>query len=343
LPTGPNNWICLDDTDAVAPWYYPLDGTTYKHGLKFAARVSDSVRYLYVKIYKLGLDQTTKISLQTDSGGYPSGTILGSQIVTVNNTTSAWYTIDLGSYIEITQDTIYHIVFEYSSGTTDADNNTRILGYSPGNLESRYPINLVEGSLNITFWNGSEWSTRDATPIFVIGNNIGNAYSNSVIGRVYGTRERGGLVKFATEQTLDYISFVALKGGTPGVDLKYKIYDNANSVVRSGTLVAEASVTATWAWYTADLSSQLVVPATTPYRFVIYADGGDASNYYDGLSYSLGSTGYVGFFTNLTYGGRNSVTCISNDGGSSWTDTTVYSDAVLDYGTTSISSSSSSI
>ncbi len=174
---------------------FPLTSTTSQAGYRFTAQSTGQITE--AQVYITAISDTTPplglnymVSLQTDSGGVPSGTILGSgPIVTP---VVGWNDIPLTSPANVTAGNIYHLVAQWS-GVFPPPSSTNFItirvSSQPDYLfypQSGAPDSQLAADENTT----GTWSSLSEEPIFLVndsGNWTGNPYSTARTGPYWGT------------------------------------------------------------------------------------------------------------------------------------------------------------
>lgn len=321
LPDYSNTWNS-NDIDVLG---YLLDSDQDAVSMVMTPWVTESINTVYIFVDAIvGTPPTYRISIQGDSSGDPDGTELdGGSFTPI---TAGWQAVDLdGGNFTLTQGVKRHFVIEYDSGTINGSNYSQV--EVTQEADSRFPRNNVEGGLQAvsTSNGGTNWVDDGYGPIIFFDGINGQPYNSFVRGRVYEQRYRGGRFTLDSDKTIDGIGMVVEKTGTIGDDLHYAIYDETDSVVRSGLFATEANVAVApdrdWLYVS---FSEYTITAGDEHRLVIYVEneGGDSSNYYDCFGWFVEDLNDTPPYSAAgTYGGIHAQFTLSGDTGSTWTDT----------------------
>ncbi len=300
-----------------------------KTSLRFTAQTTKTVNAIRVYLQsEVGTSPSYRYGIQANVAGNPSGTYLGSGILT--STSTGWKTITLSPSVSITAGTIYHIVVQYNSGTIRTSRYVALRQSAP--LNALYPqTNGADSSANTLFNSGASWTAIGGQPIYeldysgVTPTYEGNPFESNNNGTeiiVTGNNWFGERFSFSgVDKTSQSISFYIRRNGTPPNNLNVQIRRvSDNGVVYTGTL-ATPSLPTTYAFVTHTFSpAPLTLTAGTVYRVIIQTSGGSNNNSY--RFYRLNTTNAANY-NSITYDGTNSVFTNSPSAGAtgSWVDT----------------------
>ena len=301
-------------------YVYHVNNPANKQAICFTPSITLPVSRIHLRLLQIQDSPVYRFGIQADSSGNPSGTYLSS--ATETPITEGVHTITIPT-ITLTKGTKYWIVIQWESGTCDS---THTMGISAWAFkESKYSYgNYPEGTIGIKQYITDQWYDEEtvSTPGFIVDDNNyyyeGIPYMNWGAGRIYGTRYRGETFRLNRSINIDKISAYILKEGSPPSDCFYKIIRKSNNeVLTSGILATAAGVLTTPTKVTATLGSTLTLNKDVSYRFIIYTNNGDTSNYYDIIGWTIPDT----TTSHLTYNGVLNHFTLSNDSGASWNDT----------------------
>lgn len=300
--------------------------------LRFTAQSNQTVTKIRVYLEtEAGTSPTYRYGLRANSSGNPSSNWLGATqhgYGDLTATTTGWQTITLGESVSLTAGTVYHIVVQHQSGTVNGSNYIALRRGTPQNM--MLPYDGASDSQSNTLWYNGSWSTQNYQPIYLLETAAptyeGNPYHtyNDTGQQIYGNNYYGERLTISGgNQSVDQIGFyVRCNSSTDPADhLYYQIRDSADTVIRSGTLVAKTAIGISYAWYDAALSSSLTLVNGATYRVDLYSTSSTASYYYQVLrNDNTNDAAYNG----RNYYGTGSIYCSSSNGGSSWTPSDQY-------------------
>jgi len=324
LPDGPFNWGKGVASGDVGAYTLNTTSTTVGPNLQFVAPYTMTIDTLSVYLSSLvGTQAVRKIGL------YQSIADGGAELTSTTWTPSAaaWNNLSVPGY-KVTAGTEYRIIVTYFSGVSDASNYITIAAITDI-TDTRNPVNMQNlGLTDLT--GGNDW------PAYLANNWIGTPYAAGLGGAIWAARERGETATFSKTLIAKTISFRFFKLGSPTFDIDYKIYDETNTLVRSGSLGNATLVTGTTAGaavvLSATLSSPLTIPAGNQYRFMVAVNGGvagDGSNYVAAAGYSTTTNVPYTDKSVGTYGGDSASFTSSADSGATFSQT-IYADIFWD-------------
>lgn len=303
-----------------------MTSTGHKTSLRFTAQNTKTVNAIRVYLQtEVGASPSYRYGIQADAAGSPSGTYLGSGILT--STSTGWKTISLSPPASITAGTIYHIVVQYSSGTISNSRYIALRQSSP--LNALYPqTNVADSNASTLFNSGSSWTTLSGQPIYELDYSDstyeGNPYETNSEISVFGNNWYGEKFSFSgPDKTAQTVSFCVRKNGTPPSSLQVILRDDANSTIYSGVLTTSAATPAAYTcpgvWQTHTFSpAPITLTAGTAYRIIIQTSGGNNNNSY---RFQRADTTSAANFNSITYDATTSIYTASANAGSLWTDT----------------------
>lgn len=321
-PTGSTDYGNKFRTTATSS----IDSMTsagHKTSLRFTAQNTKTVNAISVYLQtEAGASPSYRYGIQADAAGSPSGTYLGSGILT--STSTGWKTVSLSPSVNITAGTIYHIVVQYNSGTISNSRYIALRQSSP--LNTLYPqTNVADSNANTLFNSGSSWTTLGGQPIYELdysdSTNEGNPYDTNAEISIFGSNWYGEKFSFSgADKISQSASFYIRRNGSPPADLNIQLRRvSDNGVVYTGVL-ATPLLSTTFAYVTHTFSpAPLTLTAGTQYRVIIQTTGGNNNRSY---RFQRIDTTSPSNYNSITYDGTNSILTSSSDTGSTWTDNT---------------------
>lgn len=316
------NKFIIDTTSSIGN----MTNTTLKTSLRFTAQANKTVSAIRVYLNaEVGTSPSYRYGIQTDVGGNPSGTFLGSGFLQA--TTTGWQTVSISPTVTLTAGTVYHIVVQWFSGT---NNTSRYIALRESNpLNSLYPLsNLIDANANTLFNTGSSWVVQNGQPIYELdysdGTFEGNPYYVQTEIAVAGNTFVGEKFRVTgTDKTVSQISFYVRRNGVPTTNLTVDLWNaDTNSLVEEITQPT-TTIPTTYNYLTYNFATQRTLVANTNYRIYLKSTGSSLTNGYRiNILNATNSANYNG----ITYDGTNSIYTTSANAGSSWTDTNVNMD-----------------
>ncbi|HMB65819.1 MAG TPA: hypothetical protein VKO42_02995, partial [Patescibacteria group bacterium] len=319
-----NNFTVSEVFGANALWQ-----DDYTASMRFRAQQGKTVDSIRVYLDdENGNSPTYRYGLQTDSGGSPSGTWLGSAnqgYGDLQATSPGWKTIGLNENVSLTQGITYHLVTQYQSGTINYFRSVELRASNPNNFLN--PLNNSSNSSGNYLWStdgGSSWSALGYQPIYVLGftdgSFEGNPYEDLSEISVYGNNYAGQEFSFPSEKKISSLAFlVSDNDSNPSDSLYVSLYDVSGSTQLAGGELAKATGTsATYEWKDYEFSSPIVLDANKIYRAYIYSPSSDSTEYYRVRAIYHNDNSAL---NSINYQATSSYYISSSDGGGSW-DTT---------------------
>jgi len=297
---------------AWSSWIYD-DGPYDKIAFRIYPDANDTIVALGFKarpVLGSGTGGTYTVSLQSDSGGEPSGIVL-TQNTSVDISSNADYTISVPGYTAMAN-TPYWVVINQ---TTSDSGNLSQFRYQilPTNIDANYTVKL-HGTSSQSWRDinkrGSVFYQTDS------GEKKGQmifAGGSTGYGQIYDNIYRGELLSPLTDDfTVGSITYSVYKVGSPPGDLYFTIFDiTSSSTIFSESILTAAEASITFARHTYNLTSPVTLTAGHSYRMYFSSPNSNStdfyythSNYYHEAQYS--------------YDGANSRIQRSFDGGNTW-------------------------
>ncbi len=318
------NQFVVDTTSGAGP----LSNTSKTMSLRLTADSSKTVSG--VRVYLEGLQGTSptyRYGLQADSSGEPSGVWLGGTNTGYGDyqaVATGWQTIALNENVILTQDSVYHLVIEYQSGTVNGGNNIELRRSDPINLLRAYDSSAdVQSNILFSEDDGSNWTVQNYQPIFVLDfTDItygGNPYHEATENQIYGDNYFGQ--QFLVTGSDIIVSTVGMdvseNNQGPEGDLILSFYN-----VTGGVLLATSTLTTSdqirngvYSWQEFFFEQPLTLSAGNTYRLYISAPLADVTAHYLIRSAYHDSSSIL---NSTNYAGTNSFYISSIDGGNSW-------------------------
>lgn len=265
-----------------------LDQPEKKISIRFKVKKGSTLHHIRLYISKLtGSPADYILELQSDKGGYPSGTVLESIAFAADN--PGWHMIEAFDYV-LTAETIYHLVVY--SPDADAENFLTFSYAVLTNNNQRFNNNKGTNRGRAVLINmGKGWKEiSHADPIFTLdmadGTFLAQPYSSTfVTEKICASPEGvGQVVLMKAPRTITDISFLVRKSGreVPKGDLLFKLEDLASGeVVREGVLVPADKATTSFRWYTYAFPSPWTLKINAKYRLSLAAPDADLGCYYE--------------------------------------------------------------
>jgi len=294
-----------------------MTSSNYKSSIRFTAQESKTVDKIRLYVSKVGNPIEYTYGIQEDSGGYPSGTYLGSAIYSA--TVSDFQVVNI-SDVNIVAGNVYHIVVQ-PYGTPDGSNYTTIRRSLPHHKLIPY-VQIKDDNANTLWYGGSSWSVQNYQPIYILdytdGTYRGNPYHTYYSRSIYGAYFIGEKFNLLSSATVTNVSVYIYRYGSPLNDLMYTIFDLTDNIVLANeSFAANTSVPTTFSWINKTFASPITLTGGHTFRFYLWTIEGNSTNYYRLYNpRTLSTSPYQG----LTYDGTNSVETYSSSSGSSWTD-----------------------
>ncbi len=328
--------VALAQTPSSSNWgnEFRLTGTSSignmnssgdKTSLRFTAQATKTVNAIRVYLNaEAGTSPSYRYGIQVDSGGSPSGTYLGSGILTA--TSAGWKTIALSPAVNVSAATTYHIVVQYNSGTVSGSRYVALRQSAP--LNSLYPqTNTADPDASTLFDSGGGWTVLGGQPIYELdysdGTFEGNPYETSTAVSVFGVNRIGE--KFTVsggDKIASAVSFYVSQNSTtePLDSLQVELRDSTNATIEQGVLATVAQTNTTYGYFTYNFTTPRTLTNGSTYRIFLKSPGSNSTNFYRVLRIT---TTNAANFNSITFGGTNSAYTTSANSGSSWTDTNV--------------------
>lgn len=170
-----NDFIFGDQTECK------LDGPNKLYSCRFIAQKNITISTSWICIY-LGPpaypDYTVGLQENVPAPpcpNHPSGMWLSSGTLTPVD--HGWQNIPLYHPVSLTAGTTYHLVIEHLSGIIGSNNYIEIYGSSLQNCKVPFDNSLDPMSEQL-FYDGIDWNTQNAQPVFVIGAGTGEYEGN---------------------------------------------------------------------------------------------------------------------------------------------------------------------
>ena len=161
-----NPYVQFVTTATSDGYFWQMDASGDMSSYRFTAQNTKTCDAIQFLAYKLGTMPTYKVGIQGDSSGEPDGTYISSNNTTFANGDVAsaesydWHRVALSSSVSLTSGTVYHIVFEYDSGTIDSSNYMRLVSHRDvPQIVAKDNTSDTSRSLLISSDSGSNWTT----------------------------------------------------------------------------------------------------------------------------------------------------------------------------------------
>lgn len=293
---------------SVSGEYFDAPGD--KFAVRFTAQEDKSVANVSLYLGGEGTDWNATVGIQGDSGGEPDGTFIGANNITVQGGIDDWQTFTLASTVALTNQTVYHIVFDFI--WADGTHRVYFRGTHNRGGQSGYNTwitthNLADSNLRYEANLGAGWVLRTRTPIFVItytdGSFLGQPYTSVEIAqKVYGSNFHGEyFISPSYQLSINTLGIYIRKQSTPG-DLNISLETETGTILRSVIIPVEDGYSL-FDWEQ-DSITRITLNASTVYRLRLRSPGGDSGNYWDvNHPYMDYSSQYWGNLRNATFGG----------------------------------------
>lgn len=265
-----------------------LIGTAYKLSWRFIPPIDLTITDLNLNLNIAGVVTATNFvaRIETESGGNPSGTLVGTATAEWAGPAAAGWIGDkaLGSSAALSARTPYHITVLYSSGTAPDVSN-----YIQGRNQNSYTNITIEVQKQ---YNGATWALRQTSEGLFLLKDSGGLYfghpltttlSNGAIPSVtdiYGTNRMGMRLKVGAQCQLRGVWCRIITTGSPS-DLEIAVYEGATEKYSMTYTAASLALDNAHLLYAAFATPVTLSAATNLYVvFRQAADGGSAANYY---------------------------------------------------------------
>ncbi len=297
---------------------------------RFEASTGGTVNSVRVYLQREKNSPVYRYGLQSDSGGEPSGTWLGSGNQAYGDyqaTATGWQTINLNESASVVAGDIYHLVVQYQSGIINPGHAIELRVSDPNNF--LHPFDNSDNSFSNVLWSGDgggNWSVQGQQPIYILdlsGSSYrGNPYHEVSEQSIYGSNYHGQEFTMTDDVSVSSLAFYLSENSEGPTDNLYlTLYDITSSTnVITDAIMADDNDTADqfYQWIEYLFSSPIELINGHKYRLYLSSPGSDASAHYiiksvyhDNLS-ALNST---------NYDGTNSYYAYSTNGGGSWDST----------------------
>lgn len=265
-----------------------IDGATEKVAMKFWPSMAATVTHVDAYMVWTGdcSGITYTLQIETDSGGAPSGSVVGAATSAFagQNATSQWCgggtnPIALGSSANLSLNTWYWLVMSVASGTPDSTHKVAV---------RRIANDSIHGEL-CRHYNGSDWTTTtlDSAMGLICIKDTGGTLCAGASGQfaapigvtaIYSTNRQGVRFTYGSQITLGGIALYLYYTGTPN-SLVVKVYESDTQRISQTITLANIANGAV-------RSLLFTTPYTFPSDAVITvllsqeSDGGDSSNNY---------------------------------------------------------------
>lgn len=318
-----------------------LDDANKKVSYRFTAQNTKTVEKIRVYIADANKNKmpTYRYGLQGDNNGNPDGTWLGAtqngysdeQFYEANE---GWVEITLGENVDITEDTIYHLVIEYESGSINAGQSVTLRSLDPLNLVVPYDSSDDENLM--TRWTedgGTNWEDVNRNPIYMLmftdtdPEAEGNPYYEATDQEVYGNYFKGEIFKYEDDtEFFNRLSVYVKKkpgegeGQIPEEDLNVTIVDVTDpgneQELFTGVFISKNDITTDYQLHEIPLDPELTFIEGHDYKFYMHSEGTSQNRSY-----------HIEHATNIdqspdneiNYQGLNGRYTSSDDAGNTWT------------------------
>jgi len=330
--TYAGNQFIVDSTSGVGEMSKSNDKTS----LRFTAKNSKSVNTVRVYLeQEKGTSPTYRYGLQSDNSGQPSGTWLGASNQGFGDhqaIATGWQTIALNENINLTEDTVYHLVVEYQSGTINGGNMIELRRFGPINLlHAEDSTADVQGNIFFFEEDVGSWAVQNYQPIyaldFVDASYEGNPYHEAHEHEIYGDLYYGQ--QFTVTGSYIILSSVGMSVSEnnqgPEADLILTLYDvTSSTLLTNSILTTSADIrNGVYSWQEFYFDQPLTLEVGKTYRIYISSPDADETAHY--LIHS-GSHDNNAALNSINYGGTESFYISSINGGSSWDTTAINQD-----------------
>jgi hypothetical protein len=321
----PSNLFLTDSVAVTA-----LNSSSVTLSYRFTARTSSPITQYGVYSNGITSPPFYSISIQTDSSGLPSGTVVPNSSATFQPVANNWNPITVTAGVALTAGSVYYIVIHWSSGTIGATNFANFPYSSP--LNNLYPIDSTADPNANVFVGSTGWTPLSANPIYYLTDGTtpqGSPYTSSSSATVYGSNwVSESFVPGA--RTVNAFRVRVKKVGAPSTGLNYQLVDSTTPVTVFDQPTLASVITGGYAWYTVNLPSNYTFSATDTYFLNFYTSGGDLADYYQFSVPTCASP--LGIPPKVSYGGTGSFyqTSVLSGGSGSWT-TALASDLNFDF------------
>ncbi|MFH0804660.1 MAG: DUF4082 domain-containing protein, partial [Patescibacteria group bacterium] len=307
-----------------------MTANTHRTSMRFTAQTTGHVSELRVYLeVEQGASPAYTYGLQTEVGGKPSGTWLGSLSIAYSST--GWKLITLPSPVSITAGTVYYLVVQAPASGAQSNRYISLRATSRQNL--LVPLTGADDLQSNVFTStdgGVSWNPINQQPLFVLGFNTvpaatyeGNPYQimDDATYEIYGTRYVGERFVQGSNVSVTGVTVEARKetSGTPAGPIIATLWDvTNNTALRSATIAASMFTDALYAARIFTFSSAVDLVAGNTYRLYFSATGAVSSNAYRVRRLDVVDSA---MYRGITYGGEvNALYSTTTNGGSSWTD-----------------------
>jgi hypothetical protein len=231
-----------------------------------------------------------KLSLQTDSGGNPSGTILASGVITPGATgASALYGLFTNS-ASLTKGTVYHFVVQVTNGSptdtlTSHHKTGADLTRSPTTGDPDPSLNYLSSANGGASWTPQANQSNANTMVFAVGNAAGHALGQPVSGGL-GQPGVGGSTTHGesfiwTGDTGSSVTSITLRVRANGADnLNVFLLSSSLGILSSNVLVNGGfSSGANYSNFTVTLSAPITLTNGLSYKLVGQSAGSTNNSY----------------------------------------------------------------
>ncbi len=296
---------------------FPLDSDTARADIRFTAQQSSPITEVQLFFSNIQGTPEYTVSLQSDSGGLPSGTPLAgtTSFTPTLSANGTWTDIPLSSPVNVSAGTVYHLVVVWDSGFPAISPTNRavlVISTTPDNYF--YPVNgAPDAQLAVATDSGNgTWNPLAQEPIFLLnysGTWSGNSYINTapLLATLVNmaTVTAGEYFSVGSPLTISSVGAYASEA-SPADNLYWTLINTAGpATLGTGTLATPAQLVSGSAWVDAPIAP-LVLP-TGNYLLEFTSPSSAAGTGYYPMALMTSGLLMGGFpWDQVTYGGDNS-------------------------------------
>lgn len=324
---GENDTIQLDDRDKKVSYRFTAQYT----------KTVDKIR-VYISNANKNNMPTYRYGLQGDNNGSPDGTWLGATQNGYSDeqyyeSDEGWVEITLGENVDITEDSVYHLVIEYKSGSINAGQSITLRSLNPLNLIVPYDSSDDENlMIRWTEDGGSNWEDVNLTPVYMLmftdtdPEAEGNPYYSANDEQVYGDHFKGEIFKY--EDNTEFFNRLSVyvkkkpgegEGQIPEEDLNVTIVDVTDpeneQELFTGVFISKNDITTDYQLHEIPLDPDISFIEGHDYKFYMHSEGTSQNRSYH-IEHAVNEDQSPD--NNINYQGLNGKYTVSDDAGSTW-------------------------
>ncbi|MEK6926187.1 MAG: MopE-related protein [Nanoarchaeota archaeon] len=297
---------------------------------------TSSVTNVYTLLGGAGTPPAYNLGLVADNAGTPGTTWLGASnngfCAITPSLTQSLQGCNLIENVTLTNNTVYWVLMNYSSGTIDGGNNARAISFSEQaghSLEQAYLKNMEDRDIQFWFFTLGVWTLQTGNGAQFVLNyqrddlaQYGNPYISSVTNSIYGIQLAAEVFQVDENITVSNVSLTTSEAGTPPCAGEFVLVNGVPDVNWNANALARCSVPSTWtgtAVRGCNFASAVNLTKGNNYT-ILLRDMNNTCDAVNRLTGTISQSVYGNSYAiDLTYDGSGSYFVNTTDNGTTWT------------------------